>query len=299
MKIFLTGGTGFIGSYVVHELVKNGHRVTILARNPHKVRGFLGNPSIELIQGTLYDRETIKNALDGKDACIHIALGWGDTAVDMLNADTLPSLYIFETAAKLGVKKLIYTSSIASYGDTGIPHSETSFTRPSTFYGATKASAESFLFAMTHVYGLRGNVVSPGYTFGNPVVDGASIYTDQSFRNIVKSAENNEPIRLVKNSGTQFIWAGDLAKIYAALVASEHNRRIFIGVSTEFTLWEEVARMAIEYIGSKSEIVLEDKGVKNENYPIDVSPIEREFGFKFVTKDRLKDHIAYLAGSGA
>ena len=37
MKIFLTGGTGFIGSYVAMELVKHGHQVTILARNPDNV----------------------------------------------------------------------------------------------------------------------------------------------------------------------------------------------------------------------------------------------------------------------
>ena len=84
MNIFVTGGTGFIGSYVVNELVANGHNVTILARNPKKVKGFLNHPNIQLLKGSLYDNDVIKEGLYGKDACIHIALGWGDTPIDML-----------------------------------------------------------------------------------------------------------------------------------------------------------------------------------------------------------------------
>lgn len=45
MKVFLTGGTGFIGSYVVMELLKNGHEITIFARNQNKV------PSLNSLDG--------------------------------------------------------------------------------------------------------------------------------------------------------------------------------------------------------------------------------------------------------
>jgi len=295
MRIFLTGGTGFIGSYVVDELVKNGHKVTILARNVRKVSGFIGSKDIELVQGTLYDRDVIERALDGKDACIHIALGWGETAVEMLQADTLPSLYIFETAAQLGITNLIYTSSIAAFGEQRDVFNDTTNPRPTDFYGATKAATEAYLLAMSHVYNVRCNVIRPGYTFGNPVVEGASIYTDQRFANIVRSAKNNEPIHLVKDDGTQFIWAGDLARIYTAILTSNYNRELFTGVSTEFVTWDEIARLAIKYIGSQSNIVLEDKGRDKAKGRNDVSLIERSFGFRFVVMDKLKEHIAYVA----
>ncbi|MFB9275733.1 NAD-dependent epimerase/dehydratase family protein [Cohnella cellulosilytica] len=295
MNIFVTGGTGFIGSYVVNDLLKLGHRVNILARNPRKVSGFLGSEAISFTEGTLTDREAIRRGLEGCDAVIHIALGWGDTAVDMMGADTLPSLYIFETAASLGIRNMIYTSSIAAYGEARDVFDEHTSTRPTDFYGATKAATENFFLAMAQVYGIRCNVIRPGYTFGNPVVDGASIYTDMKIRNFVRAAKAGEPIHLIRDDGTQFIWAGDLAKIYTAVLGSDHNRQLFTGVSTEFTTWADVARIAVDYVGSSSEIVLEDKGRDPRKGRNDVSQIEKEFGFKFVTGERMREHVAYLA----
>jgi UDP-glucose 4-epimerase len=297
MNIFMTGGTGFIGSYIVNDLLQYDHSVTILARNPEKVSGFLGNDRIKLVKGTLKDREAIAAALVGVDAVIHVALGWGDTAVDMLEADTLPSLYIFETAAQLGVKNMIYTSSIAAYGEHRDVFTEHTSTLPTDFYGATKAATENYFLAMAKKYDIRCNVIRPGYTFGNPVVQGASIYTDTKIRNFVKAAKANESISLVKDDGTQFIWAGDLAKLYTAVLHSEHNRELFTGVSTEFTAWSEVAQMAVDYVGSKSEIVLEDKGRDRTKGRNDVSQMEKAFGFKFLANEKMREHVAYLANN--
>jgi UDP-glucose 4-epimerase len=300
MKIFLTGGTGFIGSYVVNELVNNGHLVTILARNVDKLPDFKKNPSIELVHGTLKDREIIKEALKGKDACIHLALGAVTSAVEAVEEDTLPMAYILETAALLKVKHIITTSTIATYGNIDRPYAENECTRPIAFYGASKACAESYMFAIAQVYGVRANAVSPGFTFGNPLCEGATIYHDPRFPTIVKCAKHNEPINIVKSTGTQFIWAGDLAKLYAAVLTSNHNRRVFIGMGIEFVTWEEIARMAVEISGSKSEIILEEKDLSNltpsisKNYPIDLSSIDREFGFRFPSRQKIREHLRYL-----
>ncbi|MFW6306788.1 MAG: NAD-dependent epimerase/dehydratase family protein [Bacillota bacterium] len=295
MKIFLTGGTGFIGSYVVNELVNEGHRVTILARNPEKVSGFLANDSIEFIQGNLSDRDIIKEGLTGKDACVHIALGWGDTAVEMLASDTAPSVFIFETAAQLGVDKLIYTSSTATVGEFRPQMDEKIDTLPVDFYGATKAASEAYLLAVSEVCDIKGNILRPGYTFGNPVVEGADMQPDRRFFNIIKKAKNNQDIELVKNDGTQFIWAGDLARIYTAILKSSLNRKIFFGLSREFVTWEEIARWTVEYLDSSSEIILEESGQEKEECLFDLKAIEQDFGFEFNCREKIKDHISYIA----
>ncbi|MDR1540783.1 MAG: NAD(P)-dependent oxidoreductase [Clostridiales bacterium] len=297
MDVFVTGGTGFIGSYVVNELLSRGHKVTILARNPGKIPSFAQNPNIRIINGHIRDHEAIVNGLYKKDGCIHIALGRHRTSVEAVEEDVLPAVDIFETAALMGVKKIITTTSIATFGSLGRPFGENVHTRPANAYGALKAAAEAYLFATAEVYGIQGNMVSPGLTIGTPLCEGATIYNDPGMHAIIDRVLKNEDVSLVKGAGTQFIWVGDLAKIYSAALESNLNRRIFIGVGKEVVLWEEVARMAIQLAESKSEVLLEEREDAASGmscYPIDISPIKEEFGYEFVSRDRLREQIGYL-----
>ena len=112
MNIFLTGGTGFIGSYVALELVKNGHNVTILARNKNKVPALKEIDKIDIIQGEITDNHILEKLIKGKDACILIALNYTkETGSEVLLDDTLPTVFISDIAVKNNVKHFIYTSS--------------------------------------------------------------------------------------------------------------------------------------------------------------------------------------------
>lgn len=68
MKVFVTGGMGFIGSYLVMELLKNGHRASRLARVPEKVPPFQTMPGTTIVEGGLDDLEVIASHLPGHDA---------------------------------------------------------------------------------------------------------------------------------------------------------------------------------------------------------------------------------------
>jgi UDP-glucose 4-epimerase len=114
---------------------------------------------------------------------------------------------------------------------------------------------------------------------------------------MVKSALANEPMSFIKNDGTQFIWAGDLAKVYSSLLHSDElDRGCFTAVSTEFRTWAQIAQMAVNLLGSKSQILLEDKGrPEPEGMPIDISQIKNTFGFAFKADEYMKKHIRYLS----
>ena len=111
MKIFLTGGTGFIGLHVVKELSDNQHEIIVLARNTRKIPALEKLKGVQLIEGNIADSNTYKNYLKGTDTLVHIALHWGDSADEMLLNDTYSSVQLFELAAKAGIKEIIYTSS--------------------------------------------------------------------------------------------------------------------------------------------------------------------------------------------
>ncbi|MBB6732097.1 NAD-dependent epimerase/dehydratase family protein [Cohnella zeiphila] len=297
MKIFVTGGTGFIGSYVVKELLSHGHELTLLARNRHKVPAFATHERIRFVEGTMEDTAAIAEGLENQDALIHVALSWlNGTAEENAVRETLPTIRLFQAAAEAEVKKIVFTSSIASFGTAR--HDDDGPIRPMNYYGAAKAASEAYLMAIAYEYGLQANVIRPGYTFGNPCVDGGPLYPDRKLVDMVKRARENVPMTFVKNDGTQFIWAGDLAKVYIALLHAdirEHNRGYYTAVSTEHRTWAQIAQMAINLSSSQSRIELVDQGrPEPEGTPIDVSRIRESFGFSFTADEQMKQHLRYL-----
>ena len=287
MNIFLTGGTGFIGSYVALEMAGQGHRVTVLARNPAKVPALAKIPNVEIVPGAIADRERLAELVRGKDAVIHVAVDYTkQTGWEVLLDDTLPCVYLSDAAAAAGVRHFIYTSSTAVNdslytGGGNSPEEKiklcTTATkqRPATFYGATKAASENFLIAQSYLSPMRVNIIRPGYTFGVPALPGGSIKKDTRIRGIVRAAVANEPVTLTKNDGTQFIFAGDLARLYTAVLGSGVNRKTYYGLSRDFISWHAIAREAVRRSGSQSEVRLEDKGWGADPLIWDVSDMKR------------------------
>jgi len=305
MNILLTGGTGFIGSHVALELVGQGHRVTILARNPAKVPALAQIPQVEIVPGSITDQKLLGELVSRKDACVHVALnytrklGW-----EVLLDDTLPSVYLSDVAAKAGVQHFIYTSSTAVndclyVGGGDSPEEKikiaTSATkqRPATFYGATKAASENFLMAQSYLSPMRVNIIRPGYTFGNPALPGGSNDGDTRFQNIVHKAVHNQPITVTKNDGTQFIFAGDLAKLYSAVLRSDVNRKTYYGLGKKVVSWHAVALEAVKRSGSSSEVRLEDKGWSDDRLVWDVSDMKEDFGLEFDAWQKIVEHLDY------
>jgi UDP-glucose 4-epimerase len=305
MEVFLTGGAGFIGSYVAMELVRHKHHVTILARNRNKVPALGNVDGITVVEGDVSGRAQLEKLVKGKDACILVALnytrqkGW-----EVLEDDTLPTVFLSDVAAAAHVKCFIYTSSTSandslyavdeSLRDKTIT-SVTALTKhhPATFYGATKAASEDFLIAQSYRSPMHVNIIRPGYTFGNPVVEGGSTQGDKRFHDIVRDALQGKPISVVKNDGTQFIWAGDLARLYLRVMESEVNRKMYFGLSKSFVSWETIARETVRKCSSASEIRVLNKGLSDEGVRWDVSGMKADFGLEFDPWEKISEHLDY------
>jgi len=293
MKIFLTGGSGFIGSYVAEALLADGHELVALARNPLKHPALSENPRVTRVTGRLADVELIRSSLAGVEACVHVALGWGDAASDMLKNDTLASVALMEECARAGVGKFIYTSSTAALGTFFQQMDERAPARPIDYYGASKAASEAYLFAIAARTQMRCNVIRPGYTFGNPVASLATTQPDRRFHRIVELARRGEDIVVAEGDGTQFVWAGDLARLYSAVLASERTCEVYYGLAVPFVEWYSIAELACELTGSKSR--LRADGVRRAPCLFDLSKIRRHFGLQFESQARIREHLEYLA----
>ena len=114
MKILVTGGSGYIGSFMVKRLLEENHQVSVLDRNSS---GF-GFDNVEHIAGDLIDIGTVRNTLSNKsfDAVIHFAavISMGESMNNphkYFGNNTFGSLNLFEACAQNGVKKVIFSST--------------------------------------------------------------------------------------------------------------------------------------------------------------------------------------------
>jgi len=147
MKILVTGGTGYIGSHAVEILKNGGHEITVLDDCSTGHADSLP-PTVRFIQGSLLDSELVVRALKGCDAVIHFA---GKSLVG--ESVEKPDLYrqvnvagtkvLLSEMNTLGIKKIVFSSSAATYGEPELsPVSESAQCAPTNPYGETKLAIE-------------------------------------------------------------------------------------------------------------------------------------------------------------
>jgi len=295
MKIFLTGGTGFIGHFVAKEFLEQGHSLKILARNPDKIPSLAKHEKVKMINANLLDSEAIKKGLEGCDACVHIALGWGETPLEMLAKDTTATVQLLEFAANAGCEKFIYTSSTAALGKIRRNSNEEMVCHPVDLYGATKAAGEAYVLGANSK--MKRNIIRPGYTFGQLAFPDGVTQPDRRFFNITKAVKENQVIHLTKNDGTQFIHASQLARLYSAVLKSDLNEEIFFGLGTEWISWKSIAEQAISMRpDTKATIEEENKGWGSDPFLFSLEKIEKFFGLKFNGNDFINDHLRWNFG---
>ena len=301
MRVFVTGGTGFIGHYVVKALLEKGHEVVVATRHPNKVPTLRANPNVSFVEAALTDFEKMGEGLIGCDACIHVALGWGDTPSAMLMNDTRATIALLEMSARAGCEKFIMTSSTSAMGRVRSEMRETTSNLPIDLYGATKAAGEAFVLGFSHGYGsqfpevkMKRNIIRPGYTFGNPAFPDGCSQPDRRFFEMAYAVKENRDINIIKNDGTQFIHASQQAEIYMKLLESDYNEEIFLGLGSEWISWKEIAQKMIALKpGCTSKIVETDMGWGDEPMLYDVQKIRDCFGLAFDAHDFLDEHIRW------
>ncbi|MDX1451774.1 MAG: NAD-dependent epimerase/dehydratase family protein [Oleiphilaceae bacterium] len=118
MKVLVTGANGHIGANVVRELLAQQHSVRAFVRPNADLRGLEGL-DIEMVNGDVMHAEDLKNAAPGCDAIIHLAAVYktiADTPEEIVEPAVVGSRNVFDAAKAAGIKRIVYTSSIASIG---------------------------------------------------------------------------------------------------------------------------------------------------------------------------------------
>lgn len=156
MDIVVTGGAGYVGSLLVPELLKNGHKVRVIDWFLFEPNIFadLGDENLVCMKADIRDTEKVKRILEGADLVIHLASISNDPSSE-LNHDATKTInleascHLGDLAEKAGVSRFINASSASVYGiQQGEPASERSVTNPITVYSICKLESEKYLLGL-------------------------------------------------------------------------------------------------------------------------------------------------------
>jgi UDP-glucose 4-epimerase len=166
LKLLVTGGAGFIGSHIVDRLLNEGQDVRVIDDlsygSMENLRKQRNNRNLQFIKGDIANHETVKKAVKDVDIVIHEASLVGiiqsvqnPTLTHEVNATG--TLNLLKASADFGVKRFIYASSAAVYGNPSIPKKKEDMPLDPTDspYATSKLAAENYVTVYNKLYGLE------------------------------------------------------------------------------------------------------------------------------------------------
>lgn len=226
--ILITGGAGFIGSHLADALLAQGHSVRVLDDLSTGKRSNLqmDNPHLELLEGNVADAALVRRAAQGCKAVVHLAAVASvqasvDDPVQTHQSNFIGTLNVCEAMREAGIKRVVFASSAAVYGNNGEGESVTEETTkaPLTPYASDKLSSEQYLDFYRRQHGLEPvvfrffNIFGPRQDPSSPYSGVISIFAERIQKGL--------PIT-VFGDGEQtrdFFYVGDLVKLLTQALA--------------------------------------------------------------------------------
>ena len=257
--ILVTGGSGFIGSHIV-QLHQGKAEVRVLDNFRTGHRSNLNGMDCELIEGDVLDRATLRKALKGVDSVFHLAamVSVPESMKDpagCMTANTVAIAALLEEASSAGVRKLVFSSSSAVYGDgPGQPKTEDMKPAPISPYGLSKLDGEF----LCDIFSKAGRIKTACLRYFNvfgPRQDPKSAYA-AAIPIFISKALKGEDIPIF-GDGSQtrdFVYVKEIAAANAFMAESDFEGVYNVGYGRT-TEVGALAHRIVKLMNSKSKVV--------------------------------------------
>ncbi|TLN06067.1 NAD-dependent epimerase/dehydratase family protein [bacterium] len=239
LNVFITGGTGFIGSHLARRLAAEGHTLRRLAAEGHTLRCLARETSrtdelralgAEIVTAELHDRDALARAMQGCDCFFHLAnlyAMWHPRPQEFEQTNVEGTRCVMEAALQAGVGKVVYLSTVAVMGKPASrPFNEEALPGPRQFsaYGRSKAAGDRLVQQLYRERGLPVVTLYPGIVLGPGDDKPSGIYIQDLIRGRV-------PTPIFRRSVETYASVQDVAEamLRAAECPDSIGKRYLIG----------------------------------------------------------------------
>ena len=250
-KVVVIGGSGFMGSHTADELSNRGFDVTIFDKS---ISPWL-KENQNMVEGDMLDIDQVSKAIKEAKFVYHFGgvADIGDAKkipFETINHNVISAAVVMEAAAKEGVKRIIYASTMYVYSPYG------------SFYRASKQAAETIIEAYTEEYSLEHTLLRYGSLYGPRAQEwnGLKRYVDQ----VIRDGKLNY-------SGTgserrEYIHVKDAARLSVDILDERHKNQAITVTGNQVLNSNELIDMIFEIAGVKKEVIINNKAKSNDHY---------------------------------
>lgn len=297
MKIAVTGGTGFLGRYIVSRLAEAGHDLRLWYRPTSDRTGLNDLESVTWVEGDLGSHAAADELVQGCDAIVHAALyhpgggfrgGEGDI-IPFVEKNVVGTLELIEAARAARVDRFVFISTCAVYEKilNDRPLDEAHPLWPSSHYGAHKAAIEKFV----HSYGTRTGynicALRPTGIYGI-----AQPVTRSKWFDLVRSVVNGKDVQC--SGGGKEVHAADVAKAVELLLSAEDIAGEAYNCYDLYVSEFDVATLAKQIAGSSSNVAGQPSQPKHQIMVDKIKSLGMSFGGRALLEETISQMVAEI-----
>ena len=256
MKIGVTGGAGYIGSFLIKKLVDAGHSVVSIDDESigdySYLKEYEETEKLALVKGDIRDREALRVKWDGCDAVAHLAALsnleiCNEQPEEAVSVNIFGTYQVMEAVKELGIPKVVFCSSAAVYGEPKIiPVTEDTPLDALNLYGITKIAGEKIV----NSYWYNDEIETINLRFGN--LYGVGLYTQwyAVIPKFVKQAIDGEEITIYGDGGAtrDYIHIEDIIRAIIKSLSAPNLGGETFNLGCETITVNEIAQMVIEEV---------------------------------------------------